>query len=385
MSEGTTLTAAPIGTQQFVYSGRLGEIYRIFIINLLLGIVTLSIYRFWGKTNMRRYIWSSMSLQGQSFEYTGTGGELFKGFLMVFGFYLAFYLATVVIILLAGYEWQIVAQYSLILAVVYLTFVAQYAAQRYRLTRTLWSGMRGGMTGSAWVYGIKALFFTALSPLTLGLAGPWMQMRLTEDRFNNAYFGDGQATLAGRARPLMGSYILGYALFFLGAGAVVAGIGVLLKGLGVLEILIEMMSSQFEGRAPNYENVDLSNLKNFSLYVGFSIFAIYLGLAFVGVAAFAPYAAAFFRELARGLGFAGLTFKSRVGARDFMALWIGNFALLIFTLGLGLPVVIHRSVTFFANRLEIHGMIDVDRLRQNTLQRPRTGEGLLEVFDPGFL
>src|SRR6266511_2976791 len=73
--------------QKLEYDGRIGALYWIFIKNLLLNFITLTIYRFWGKTNIRRYAWSHTSLQGQRFEYTGRGGELFVGFLIVIGFY----------------------------------------------------------------------------------------------------------------------------------------------------------------------------------------------------------------------------------------------------------------------------------------------------------
>src|ERR1044072_3836965 len=87
--------------QKLQYDGRIGALYWIFIKNLLLNIITLSIYRFWGKTNLRRYAWSHTTLQGQPFEYTGRGGELFVGFLIVVAFYvvaaLAFTVATFVL------------------------------------------------------------------------------------------------------------------------------------------------------------------------------------------------------------------------------------------------------------------------------------------------
>src|SRR4051794_33119066 len=84
---------SPVPSEHFVYEGRLGEIYGIFIVNLLLSIVTLGFYRFWGKTRMRRYVWSRVSLSGDPFEYTGTGGELFVGFLIVM---VLFFVATIV-------------------------------------------------------------------------------------------------------------------------------------------------------------------------------------------------------------------------------------------------------------------------------------------------
>ena len=76
---GGTSAGAPrtqfVPHTQFVYDGRLGELYWIFIKNILLMIPTLTIWRFWGKTRMRRYLWSHTSLAGDRFEYTGTGGE----------------------------------------------------------------------------------------------------------------------------------------------------------------------------------------------------------------------------------------------------------------------------------------------------------------------
>src|SRR5690242_2546648 len=108
MSDQGGLVAAPAwsGPDQPVhklqYDGRIGPLYWIFIKNLLLNIITLSIYRFWGKTNLRRYAWSHMSLQDHRFEYTGRGGELFVGFLIVIGFYIVFFLSSAIIGLVAG-------------------------------------------------------------------------------------------------------------------------------------------------------------------------------------------------------------------------------------------------------------------------------------------
>ena len=48
--------------QKLEYDGTIGALYWIFIKNLLLNIITLSFYRFWGKTNIRRYAWSHTCL-----------------------------------------------------------------------------------------------------------------------------------------------------------------------------------------------------------------------------------------------------------------------------------------------------------------------------------
>jgi hypothetical protein len=92
MTVQTPAAGESVPSQQFAYDGRLGELFGIFFTNLLFSIITLGFYRFWAKTRMRRYIWSRVSLNGDAFEYTGTGGELFIGFLIVVGF---FFVATI--------------------------------------------------------------------------------------------------------------------------------------------------------------------------------------------------------------------------------------------------------------------------------------------------
>lgn len=48
----------------------------------LLTLVTLGIYRFWAKTRVRKYFWSSVVGEGDGFEYTGTGIEKILVFLV---------------------------------------------------------------------------------------------------------------------------------------------------------------------------------------------------------------------------------------------------------------------------------------------------------------
>ena len=50
--------------------------------NGLLNLVTLTLWRFWGKTEVRRRVWRGVRLNDEAFEYTGRGVELFVGFLL---------------------------------------------------------------------------------------------------------------------------------------------------------------------------------------------------------------------------------------------------------------------------------------------------------------
>jgi uncharacterized membrane protein YjgN (DUF898 family) len=53
-------------------------------LNGVLRILTLGVYHFWGKTEVRQRIWSAVRIDGEPLEYRGTGGELLRGFLIVF-------------------------------------------------------------------------------------------------------------------------------------------------------------------------------------------------------------------------------------------------------------------------------------------------------------
>ena len=371
--------------QKLEYDGTIGALYWIFIKNLLLGIITLTIYRFWGKTNLRRYAWSHTTLQGQRFEYTGRGGELFVGFLIVAGAYLVFFIAMTILGFVLGDAFVQVTPIFLLVLVGYLIFVAQYAAQNYRLTRTLWSGIRGGMTGSAWKYGVKAFLFTLLNLVTLNLATPWTTLRLAEDRFNNSYFGNAKASLQASAGPLYLSFILGFVFAVIGIALVAAVVGLfgysVVTANDLMPVLQELGRASEAGVDPDVTKEQMDTL--IGLFVICAI-VFYLGLALISVVAFAPYMAALFRAIANNLELAELRFSSEVTAWNYISLWIGNVLIVLFTLGLGFPIAVHRSLKFFANRVSISGELDVGRLQQTTLDRPRFGEGLLEAFDPGF-
>ena len=53
---------------------------KIHIVNILLTIVTIGLYRFWAKTRIRQYLWNHLEVEGDRLEYTGTGKELMLGF-----------------------------------------------------------------------------------------------------------------------------------------------------------------------------------------------------------------------------------------------------------------------------------------------------------------
>jgi uncharacterized membrane protein YjgN (DUF898 family) len=116
----------------------------------LLNIVTLTIFRFWGRTQFRRALWSSTTIGGERLEYTGRGMELFVGFLI------ALVTITLPFVVLIGGAQMFLDPIAaaVVVGVAYLFFfvlvgVALFLARRYHLSRTRYRGIRFAQTGSA--------------------------------------------------------------------------------------------------------------------------------------------------------------------------------------------------------------------------------------------
>jgi uncharacterized membrane protein YjgN (DUF898 family) len=172
------------------FCGRPGVFWRLLTRGAVLLMVTLGIYRFWLTTDVRRYLWSNTELAGESFEYSGTARELLLGFLMAIAILVPLYAVFFLLALGLG---SIGETLSSPIAFLVLTLLGQYAvyrARRYRLTRTIYRGVRFHQTGSAWRYAVCALFWWTLIVLTIGLAYPFAQSRLERFKMRNTFFGD---------------------------------------------------------------------------------------------------------------------------------------------------------------------------------------------------
>src|SRR5258708_27617127 len=137
---------------------------------------------------MGGHLWSHTAVEGDTLEYTGTAKELLLGFL----FALAILVPIYIIYFLIGLEAErLLAFASFPLGVFFYLFAqfAVYRARRYRLTRTVWRGVRFWMTGSGWSYAWRAGLWALLSMLTLGIAVPWAKASLERYKMRHTAYG----------------------------------------------------------------------------------------------------------------------------------------------------------------------------------------------------
>ncbi|MDP4795602.1 MAG: YjgN family protein, partial [Rhodospirillales bacterium] len=127
------------------FDARRSGFARLLLVNSLLALITLGIYRFWARTKVRRFLWRHVTFLDDPLEYTGTGGELFVGFLIVIAILFPLgliYKAIGTVVppdnqsLRVGLE---ITYYMVLFALLQIGF---YRMWRSRMSRTTWRGVR---------------------------------------------------------------------------------------------------------------------------------------------------------------------------------------------------------------------------------------------------
>ena len=184
------------------FLGARRDYWRLLIRGAGLLLVTLGIYRFWLATDIRRFLWSNTEIAGETLEYTGTPIELLIGFLVAIAILVPIYASFFAAALGLGP----IGQMSGAIAFVALGVLGQYAiyrARRYRLTRTIFRGLRFHQGGSAWAYALRASLWWIATALTLGLAYPFQLASLERYKMRNTYYGDLQGRFDGTGLRLL--------------------------------------------------------------------------------------------------------------------------------------------------------------------------------------
>jgi uncharacterized membrane protein YjgN (DUF898 family) len=384
----------------FEFRGDWKAFFPIAASNLLLTLVTLGVYRFWATTRERRYFWSQTRFIDDTLEWTGTGKELFLGFLMAI---------VALIVPVIGLQFLIQAlilQGQTALAgalgvgfyfiILFLVGFATFRALRYRLSRTHWHGIRGGSEDPGFRYGLSYIWKTLVGALVLGLLIPWSMTSLWADRWNQMSFGPHRFESAPEWGGLMKRFLL---LYLVPVAAVILGI-------------VTAVSS---GGGPG----------GLGAVVGLLVIAFYVVLPLLALG----YYAAFFREVVGTLRLTTINFQFTARTKEWFLLFLGNAGLYVLALiaalipisALGLfsgladlqpgqdpfaqnpgliagmvlaliipmslvgPFIRYRNWRFFIRNLEATGVIDLDLLTQSQTKVGSHGEGLFDALDMGAM
>jgi uncharacterized membrane protein YjgN (DUF898 family) len=344
----------------FGFTGEWREFLPIALTNFLLTVVTLGIYRFWAKARERRYLWSRTRFIDDTLEWTGTGKEMFIGFLIVFLVLVPmFYAAQLAFeaLVLRGYVREAGLLFLVLYGILFYLFgLAQFRALRYRLSRTWWHGIRGGSGNGGWAYGWQFLWKTIAGLMVAGLLVPWSMTSLWNDRWNEMSFGQHRFEAAADTDGLFARWLLVY----------------LVPIVGIFVMLAGAAGSAMSGAPPGP-----------AAMVTFVALAIVFYLAFL--LASLSYYAAFYRAVAGATSVAGLNFEFTARTRDWLKLILGNIALVVVTLGIGLLFLGYRNWSFVIRHMEATGEVNLDALLQSRTAATGDAEGLADAFDIGAI
>jgi uncharacterized membrane protein YjgN (DUF898 family) len=201
--------AGATGYERVTYEDRPGLV-GLLSKNFFLTLITIGIYRFWAATRLRRYLWSNIRIGGDGLEYTGTGRELFLGFLV--GLAVLAPLSIVYIVAdrlsLGSPVLAACIQGVYFIALFVFLQVALFRSRRYPLSRTTWRGIYAGQTGSIWTYLGLYLGYGALTLVTVGLALPWMHVALARYKLDNTTFGNRTMYIEAKGSALFGRWLV---------------------------------------------------------------------------------------------------------------------------------------------------------------------------------
>jgi uncharacterized membrane protein YjgN (DUF898 family) len=340
----------------------IGQFLWIGFYSSIFTLLTLTIFRFWTRTIVRRRLWADTTIGGTPLEYTGKGSELFIGFLIA----IVTVMVPIVGAIVAAQLLLPPIYTAVVIGVVYLGFfiligVALFLARRYQLSRTNWRGVRFEQRGSPWAFGFIAFGYGLLSIITLGWFAPAMRLRLEKRMWNNAYFGDMAFSYdnsnEARTEPVYKSYVLAYIGSILYYAVVFGG----MYQLGLLE-------SFATGGMPEVRDIAI-------------LYALLFGGIFLLILFIAWHEAVMIRQITKSIYLGDVKLKSSFSTWDMVELVFTNVLLVVFSLGFGALAAQMRVWRRICRKLEVDGTLDAARIHQAASRGPRSGEGMADAFD----
>jgi uncharacterized membrane protein YjgN (DUF898 family) len=340
-------SVADLGTGQR-FLGMRRDYSRLLSRGAVLLLLTLGIYRFWLMTDVRRFLWCHTEIDGETLEYLGSPFELLLGFLIALTVLVPIY----GLLFLSMLELGPVGELSGPLGFLGLAFLWQYAlyrARRYRLSRTVYRGLRFSQTGSPALYSIRALLWWALTILTLGLAYPFQLARVERYKMRHTFYGTQVGRFDGAGWRL---FLRGFPLWLLIVAPIVLAIGsfaavdwdALGKAVGQGG---EDVMGRVEGASPGLGGAIVLAL----LMLGLSVA--------MGALLYPVFQTIVTRWWLSGLRFGALTVRSKLRIRDvYRAYMRFLWYAIVFSIVLSLLTVI-VAVGFAAISTKIPGFTDV--------------------------
>jgi uncharacterized membrane protein YjgN (DUF898 family) len=317
--ETNDLQAQTNESYQLEFKGEGTAFFGILLANWILTILTLGFYYPWARAKQLQYIYSHTTLNKESFSFSGTGAEIFKGFIKLVGIYLLVMFAFFMFISYA--EAPILGAVLLYLVIfAFIPFII-HGSFRYRMSRTSYRGIRFGYRGDRkelTVQFFRDLLFTVL---TFGIYSSWLSMNLRAYTHRHIRYGDVEFS----------NEASGSAYFLLN-----------LKGTLLTIITLGIYSFWWQKDIFNYY-IDNMKLQK---------------------------------------GDEKIAFQSTATGVDFFKLLVTNFLILVFTFGIGAAWIEMRTFRFIFSHIRMTGNINLNAVTQTEAEyNDAFGEDAVDFFN----
>lgn len=331
----------------FAFTGRGGEYFRIWIVNLFLSIVTLGIYSAWAKVRRERYFHRNTSVAGSSFDYHARPQAILRGRVVA--------VAAFVLIQLSALVHPVLNIAALAVLMVAMPWIV-VRALRFRLHHTSHRGIRFRFHGKTEESYRVFLGIGIVVAATLGLAFPFFVQRQTRFFVGKSAF--------GQSRFGFGAPVSAYYTAFGLAAVLVVAVAVSGTMLASTAEAALLARSGYHGFAPV-----------------FSIAAIFLGFAMVGPLLQARLHNATWNHALLG----SHRFHSEQRFVSLLWLRLSNTLATIATLGLFRPFAVVRNARYRAEHMALIPAGSLDEFVADVAAAPSAaGEEVAEIFDFGF-
>lgn len=349
-SAATTTFADPFAadtaprSEALVFSGRGGEYFGIWIVNLLLTVLTLGIYSAWAKVRRLQYFHRHTTLDGAAFDYHGDPRAILKGrvigFLLLLGYNISFEVSPLLGFLVLG-----------LLAAAMPVLLMR--SLRFRALNTSWRGLRFGFDGDQRGAYKAFLMWPLLSVFTLYLLAPMWHQRMKRYQLDNARFGATRFEFTASVSAFYRMY--GVLLLLLVAG--VAAIG------GTVALVLGAAGDRREAMA-------LLPLIMLAGWVGLFLLI-------------SPYLTARLQNLVwNNTRLGAHRFESHARARTLYAITLTNLIAIVCTLGFFAPFAAIRTARYRIESVTLVSAGPLDDFVAGQKQAvSATGEETADIFD----
>ncbi len=317
-----------------VFSGRAGEYFRIWIVNLCLSLLTLGLFSAWAKVRKKRYFYSHLAIAGTPFQYLGQPVPILKGRLVAAAGFGAYYIAShfipamlpfVLGIGLVAAPWVLVRSAA---------FNARYSAYR-NMTFRLEAGYTDAMKClyawgilpafalSVMFEGFGHPFIVAIASLIFSVSFPWLICRIRKFIVEHTRYGRKKGVFSAEGSQFFVIYLVA---------------GLILLAITVPVIIIAVV---------------ISTSQKMTWFTTIVPLVTYIGYIF----AYAYIRARSTNLVWQKTRLGPLTFNASMQFRKLSGLYLTNALAIIASLGLLIPWAVVRTLKYRADQMEVrlHG------------------------------